>query len=84
MPSTTNVSGRQIDDKFVVRLPTGLRQRIAEEARDSLRSMNSEIIRRMNLTLELEKEIARLNAVIDALLNRHITAPHQSQSVQEA
>lgn len=31
-------------DKFVVRLPDGLRQRVAERARATRRSMNSEII----------------------------------------
>lgn len=34
-------------DKFVVRLPDGMRERIAEIARLQHRSMNSEIVRRL-------------------------------------
>ena len=34
-------------DKFVVRLPDGMRERIAEVARNHHRSMNSEIIARL-------------------------------------
>jgi Arc-like DNA binding domain. len=38
-------------DKFVVRLPDGMRERIAEVARNHHRSMNSEIIARLNRVL---------------------------------
>ena len=38
-------------DKFVVRLPDGMRERIAEVARDHHRSMNSEIIARLEQSL---------------------------------
>ena len=38
-------------DKFVVRLPDGMRERIAEVARNHHRSMNSEIIARMEQSL---------------------------------
>lgn len=38
-------------DKFVVRLPDGMRERIAEVARTHHRSMNSEIIARLERTL---------------------------------
>ena len=41
-------------DKFVVRLPDGMRERIAEVAREHHRSMNSEIIARLGLSLILE------------------------------
>lgn len=44
-------------DKFVVRLPDGMRERIAEVARVHHRSMNSEIIARMERTL-LEDDAA--------------------------
>lgn len=40
------------EEKFVVRFPNGERDRIAEAARSSHRSMNSEIIARLMLTLE--------------------------------
>ncbi|KZN20551.1 MULTISPECIES: Arc family DNA-binding protein [Pseudomonas] len=35
-------------DKFVVRLPDGMRERVAEVARKNHRSMNSEIIARLD------------------------------------
>lgn len=38
-------------DKFVVRLPDGMRERIADVARDNHRSMNSEIISRLEASL---------------------------------
>jgi|GEM_PF-5874195 len=38
-------------DKFVVRLPDGVRERIAEVAKESRRSMNSEIVQRLLRTL---------------------------------
>lgn len=39
-------------DKFVVRLPDGLRERIADVARNNHRSMNSEIIARLTRSLD--------------------------------
>lgn len=38
-------------EKFVVRLPRGMRKRIAEAARGYRRSMNSEIVARLEQTL---------------------------------
>lgn len=38
-------------DKFVVRLPDGMRERIADVAKESHRSMNSEIIARLEASL---------------------------------
>lgn len=42
-------------DKFVVRLPDGMRESISEKARQAKRSMNSEIVHRLALTLENEQ-----------------------------
>ena len=39
-------------DKFVVRLPDGMRERISEVSRSNHRSMNSEIIKRLERTLQ--------------------------------
>lgn len=47
-------------DKFVVRLPDGMRDRINEVARTNHRSMNSEIIERLERTL-IEDETGILN-----------------------
>lgn len=41
-------------DKFVVRLPNGMRDRIAEVARTQHRSMNSEIVARLESSLQQE------------------------------
>ena len=42
-----NLSLRRNDEKFVIRLPVGMRSRIAEVARANTRSMNSEILYRL-------------------------------------
>jgi hypothetical protein len=55
-------------DKFVVRLPDGMRERIAEVARTHHRSMNSEIIARLERTL-LDDDAAE---GVDVLPNTHI------------
>lgn len=43
-------------DKFVVRLPDGMRERIAEAARTHHRSMNSEIIARLEVSLNAPED----------------------------
>lgn len=55
-------------EKFVVRLPSGMRQRIAEQARGNVRSMNSEIVHRLRNIAELEDALERAHKVIDQLL----------------
>lgn len=45
------LSPSQAADKFIVRLPDGMRQRIAEVAKRSRRSMNSEIVCRIEHSL---------------------------------
>lgn len=44
-------------DKFVVRLPLGMRDRIADVARHNHRSMNSEIISRLEQSLNQEDNV---------------------------
>jgi hypothetical protein len=41
----------QLEDKYVLRLPEGMRERIAELARANSRSMNAEIIARLQSSL---------------------------------
>ena len=55
-------------EKFVVRLPAGMRQAIAEVARRSRRSMNSEIIAR------LERSLAESD-VIETVIETAAPAP---------
>lgn len=64
----SNPAQRIRDDKFVVRMPSGMRQQIALKARDNARSMNSEIIHRLDTTTELEAALERAHKVIDQLL----------------
>ncbi|WP_282366462.1 Arc family DNA-binding protein [Pseudomonas sp. PS02290] len=57
-------------DKFVVRLPDGMRDRINEVARNNHRSMNSEIIERLERTLK-EDATGILNVeLVEQLGNR--------------
>jgi CMP-N-acetylneuraminic acid synthetase len=48
-------------DKFVVRLPDGMRERIAEVARTQHRSMNSEIIARLEQSINQEQNVAAID-----------------------
>ena len=57
-------------DKFVVRLPDGLRPEIAAIARLNHRSMNGEIISRLQRSLILEQIHERQNDLITQLLKR--------------
>jgi hypothetical protein len=50
-PTKHVVYSSRTADKFVVRLPDGMRERIAETARNHHRSMNSEIIARLEASL---------------------------------
>ena len=57
----TPTTGRE-SDKFMLRLPEGMRDRISEEARKSGRSMNAEIVHRLANSLDFPKfEDAGLN-----------------------
>jgi hypothetical protein len=63
-------------DKFVVRLPDGMRERIADVARNHHRSMNSEIIAR------LEQSMLQEGALGDDL-NMHLDSPELSLHERE-
>ena len=60
----------RVQDKFVIRLPDGLRPEIAAVASRNHRSMNSEIIHRLELSLSLERVLDQKNRVITQLLDR--------------
>lgn len=57
-------------DKFVIRLPDGLRPEIAAVAYRNQRSMNGEIINRLERSLALEVALDEKKKVINQLLNR--------------
>ncbi len=58
-------------DKFVIRLPDGVRERIAEVAKESRRSMNSEIVQRLLRTLaEDQAQVDLKDQLISQLSSR--------------
>ena len=77
-------------DKFVVRLPDGMRERIADVARNHHRSMNSEIIARLEQTLlqegalgddqELRLDSPELSLHERELLQRFRQLSHRQQN----
>lgn len=46
----------QLQDKFTVRFPEGMRDKIAEKAKENNRSMNAEIILALEKYLESQKQ----------------------------
>lgn len=56
-------------DKFVLRMPDGLRPQICDAALINERSMNSEIIYRLRRTIELEAKLEDKDKTIRNLLN---------------
>ena len=60
----------RVQDKFVIRLPDGLRPEIAAVASRNHRSMNGEIINRLERSLTLELILDQKNRVIAQLLSR--------------
>lgn len=63
-------------DKFVVRLPDGMRDRIAEVSRNHHRSMNSEIIARLEQSLFQE-------GALDDELSMRVDSPELSLHERE-
>jgi hypothetical protein len=63
----------ELADRFIVRLPDGMRDKIAEAAKRNNRSMNSEIVARLQQTLEpaaaseFARRFDRLSLQVDAL-----------------
>lgn len=58
-------------DKFVVRLPDGLRERISVAAGTNHRSMNGEIVARIDGSLDLEQKYEELRQ-LNRFLNQKI------------
>lgn len=57
-------------DKFVVRLPDGLRGRIFDVAASNRRSMNSEIIHRLERSIAVEVELDHQKNLVRILTAR--------------
>ncbi|HBF08052.1 MAG TPA: DNA-binding protein [Gammaproteobacteria bacterium] len=57
MNTSEKTQGSRSADKFVVRLPDGMRQKIALVAKNYHRSMNSEIVSRLEQSLRAEPSL---------------------------
>lgn len=64
------MSDSREQDKFVIRLPEGLRPQIAAVARTNHRSMNGEIIVRLERSLAQDRLVADQQQMINLLLIR--------------
>lgn len=71
-------------DKFVVRLPDGLRADIAVLAGDNDRSMNSEIVNRLKRSITQDQVNEEQTKLISMLLQRITELEAQLQPVAEA
>lgn len=73
----TENQNRSLQDKFMLRLPEGMRDRIKEEADESGRSMNAEIVQRLQRTLDADSRWPNLPAqVVEVLRHREGTNAH--------
>ncbi|WP_120993114.1 Arc family DNA-binding protein [Stutzerimonas urumqiensis] len=75
-PMKQAVYSSRTADKFVVRLPEGMRERIADVARSHHRSMNSEIIARLEQSLFQE-------GALDDELSMRLDSPELSLHERE-
>lgn len=57
-------------EKFIIRLPEGMRDRIAEAARANNRSMNAEIVARLQSTFEAKPAPQDVDAFVDQLADK--------------
>ena len=71
-------------DKFVVRLPDGLRADIAVLAEDNDRSMNSEIVNRLKRSITQDQLNEEQTKLIGMLLHRITELEAQLQPAAEA
>lgn len=70
-----NAKAGRGSDQFIVRLPDGMRERIRAEAEANGRSMNAEIVARLEASLERDAGIqpdllASIDTKLGALLDR--------------
>ena len=79
MKTPTRAATGRDSDKYIVRFPPGVRDRIAEEAKKNNRSMNAELVARIESSFDdkdqtaLLATVARLNVnLADAELDMHL------------
>lgn len=71
-------------EKFVIRLPDGMRSRIADMAVVNHRSMNSEIIQRLEQSFASENSSQSLQEQLDELLRRAAQLSNQILTARNA
>lgn len=67
----TDQRTKQPGDKYIVRFPEGMRDRIAEEAARSNRSMNAEIVSRLEASFNAEADRTKLEEQFAKLQEQH-------------
>lgn len=58
----------QPQEKFIIRFPDGMRDRIAKAAEESGRSMNAEIVHRLEKSMELSQVVGAATGLADGAL----------------
>ena len=83
MKNVTSIDRKHAEDKFVVRMPQGLRDQLKQKAADNHRSANSEIVYRLERSNALEEELARANRMVDELFAKNQRLQAELAAVRE-
>jgi hypothetical protein len=81
----TNAKKSQVgreSDKFMLRLPDGMRDRIAEVAKQNGRSMNAEIVARLQRSIEVGTSLSQPRALDMMTMVAQITAEAAKVGIQ--
>lgn len=79
MATDTSSTGRS-SDKFMLRFPDGMRDRIAEAAKSNNRSMNAEIVARLEGSFTPSEEaVAEVRRMIEAALEQVAGTPKKER-----
>lgn len=57
-------------DKFIIRLPLGMRDRISKAAKANSRSMNAEVVARLQSTFQESSSVTDLDALAENIAER--------------
>lgn len=73
-----------IADKFMLRMPDGMRDRIAESAKANNRSMNSEIIARLDASFETDRLNSDIRNRLEELAERQETLDERISRLEKS
>jgi hypothetical protein len=54
----SDISGRRNQDQYMLRLPDGMRERLHHAAKSNARSLNSEIVARLDASFDARRSLA--------------------------